>query len=80
MKLKATKKPISVYAVQWTGDNLDEIKEFDKDAFFFKQLVIPTLEGNHLAIIGDYIIKGIAGEFYPCKKDIFEKTYDFEKA
>src|SRR5574344_827815 len=38
MKLKATKKPISVYAVQWTGDNLDEIKEFDKDAFFFKQL------------------------------------------
>nr|DAR92605.1 MAG TPA: PGDYG protein [Bacteriophage sp.] len=39
-------------------------------------LVIKTLEGNHLANIGDYIIKGVAGEFYPCKPDIFEKTYE----
>lgn len=39
-------------------------------------LVIKTLEGEHIANIGDYIIKGIKGEFYPCKPDIFEKTYE----
>lgn len=39
-------------------------------------LVIRTLEGEHLANIGDYIIKGVKGEFYPCKPDIFEMTYD----
>jgi len=40
-------------------------------------LYIKTLEGTHLARQGDYIIKGIKGEFYPCKPDIFEATYDF---
>ena len=39
-------------------------------------LVIKTLEGEHLASIGDYIIKGVKGEFYPCKPDIFEQTYE----
>lgn len=39
-------------------------------------LVIKTLEGEHIATIGDFIIKGVNGEFYPCKPDIFEKTYD----
>jgi hypothetical protein len=39
-------------------------------------LIIKTLEGEHLASIGDYIIKGVKGEFYPCKPDIFEQTYD----
>ena len=39
-------------------------------------LVIKTLEGEHLANIGDWIIKGVAGEFYPCKPDIFDKTYE----
>jgi len=38
-------------------------------------IIIETLEGNHLASEGDYIIKGIQGEFYPCKPDIFEETY-----
>ncbi len=38
-------------------------------------LLIPTLEGDHLAKEGDWIIKGVAGEFYPCKNDIFFKTY-----
>jgi hypothetical protein len=40
------------------------------------ELTIPTLEGNHIAKHGDYIIKGVNGEFYPCKPDIFIKTYD----
>ena len=39
-------------------------------------LVIKTLEGEHLANIGDYIIRGVCGEFYPCKPDIFRKTYE----
>lgn len=39
-------------------------------------LIIRTLEGEHIASIGDYIIRGIKGEFYPCKPDIFEKTYE----
>lgn len=39
-------------------------------------LVIKTLEGKHIASIGDYIIRGVAGEFYPCKPEIFEKTYE----
>lgn len=40
------------------------------------ELTIPTLEGNHLARHGDWIIKGVSGEFYPCKPDIFEATYE----
>lgn len=39
-------------------------------------LIIKTLEGEHIASIGDYIIKGVKGEFYPCKPDIFNKTYE----
>lgn len=40
------------------------------------ELTIPTLEGNHVAKHGDYIIKGVKGEFYPCKPDIFHMTYE----
>lgn len=39
-------------------------------------IIIPTLEGDHRADPGDWIIKGVAGEFYPCKPDIFEATYE----
>lgn len=38
--------------------------------------IIPTLEGNHRADLGDWIIRGVKGEFYPCKPDIFEETYE----
>ena len=41
-----------------------------------KGMKIPTLEGGMTASMGDYIIKGIQGEFYPCKPDIFEATYE----
>lgn len=41
-----------------------------------KLIVIRTLEGDHTAIRGDWIIKGVKGEFYPCKPDIFEATYE----
>lgn len=39
-------------------------------------LVIKTLEGDHIASPGDYIIQGVQGELYPCKPDIFEQTYE----
>lgn len=41
-----------------------------------RHLIIHTLEGDHRADIGDFVIKGIKGEFYPCKPDIFWKTYE----
>ena len=40
------------------------------------EITIPTLEGDHVAKHGDFIIKGVQGEFYPCKPDIFEQTYE----
>jgi len=40
------------------------------------EITIPTLEGDHIARHGDWIIRGVNGEFYPCKPDIFEKTYE----
>ena len=71
------KKPVVVEAVQWTGNNREEILSFSTMAFFDgDDLKIHTLEGDHLALIGDYIIKGVHGEFYPCKEDIFRKTYE----
>ena len=74
------KKPVVVEAVQWTGENHAEMCEFiDPEVFEIKPkegLIIHTLEGNHHASPGDYIIKGVNGEFYPCKPDIFAKTYE----
>ena len=77
---KATyvKKPIYVEAVQWTGNNVSEVDNFINHAILCenKELIIPTLEGDMRVSIGDYIIKGIKGEFYPCKPDIFRETYN----
>jgi hypothetical protein len=75
-----TKKPVTISAVQWTGSNKVEIEEFfdgnDKGEFKGDGLFISTLEGTMRASKGDYIIQGIEGEFYPCKPDIFDKTYN----
>ena len=87
MIIKATKKPVTIEAVKWDGENSEEIIAFCGDSAFTavesqmgqtetEELYIKTLEGNHHASIGDYIIKGVKGEFYPCKPDIFENTYD----
>lgn len=78
---KYRKKPVIVEAVIWTGNNIDEVKELAKSAveniiFVDNNLYIETLEGNMNVSVGDYIIKGIAGEFYPCKPDIFKETYE----
>ena len=80
MAKKYVKKPVVIEAVQWDGNNKVEIQRFmhcylDENTIW-QTLTIPTLEGNHIASVGDYIIKGVKGEFYPCKPDIFWQTYD----
>lgn len=75
------KKPVEVEAVQWDGTNETEIvlfmgSMFRKNPINCYELQIQTLEGLMTARVGDYIIKGIKGEFYPCKPDIFEATYE----
>lgn len=75
--MKYRKKPVTIEAVRWTGDNRKEIHDFCSDAYTVDcSLYIKTLEGVHIARAGDYIIKGVHGEFYPCKPDIFEETYE----
>jgi len=77
---KYIKRPVVIEALEWTGENVDEIYDFmswrnvsHDDRYGLK---IHTLEGEHHASIGDMIIKGVAGEFYPCKPDIFLLTYE----
>lgn len=87
---KYRKKPVVVEALQFDGENYAEIfnwmsgiHEFgdyslispDEPGFFIK-----TLEGEHKCSVGDYVIRGIKGEFYPCKPDIFEQTYEAYEA
>lgn len=79
------KKPVIIEAIQFidTTDRIIEIQEFvgrdlridyaDPKNPIMK---IETLEGTMNASVGDFIIKGVNGEFYPCKPDIFEKTYE----
>jgi len=83
MVKRYTKKPVTIEAVQWKGDNRKDIWDFCTLAYFntdFEtgdlRLMIQTLEGTMEASVGDYIIKGIKGEFYPCKPDIFLLSYD----
>ena len=75
--MKYRKKPVVVEAVQFTG-NFDEIEKFVGGDAEFRggTLVVATLEGAMRAWPGDFIIKGVQGEFYPCKPDIFEATYE----
>ncbi len=82
------KKPVVIEAEQFTGDNIDAVLDFVGDMATCPEgksmakdqgLIIRTLEGDHHASVGDWIIKGVAGEFYPCKPDIFEATYELAK-
>ena len=90
--MKYRKKPVVIEAIQLNENNFEEVESFigcEKGAFrhytneqrFLSKtkpegLNIKTLEGLMLASIGDYIIKGVKGEFYPCKPDIFLMTYE----
>lgn len=80
--MKYRKKPVVVEAIQLTDENLLEVKEWCNGELVPNaetsgyNLYVSTLEGIMRADINDYIIQGVAGEFYPCKPDIFEKTYE----
>ena len=76
--MKYRKKPVVIEAIQWTGSNLKDVIEFLGGESWMngRDLIIKTLEGDLHASVGDFIIRGVAGEFYPCKPDIFEKTYE----
>lgn len=77
------KKPVVIEAIQFTDESKDRCFNFVRcncypqhDEKGAPVLKIQTLEGDMIASIGDYIIKGVKGEFYPCKPDIFLATYD----
>jgi len=81
--MKYRKKPVVIDAWEFTEKNKDsvfnEITCSNKYADFKNGkpvIVISTLEGDMTAELGDYIIKGVKGEFYPCKPDIFKATYE----
>ena len=88
--MRYQKKPIVIEAIQFTGKNWIDICEFvgednyklpdrtckDYEEGLFTYIYIVTLEGDMKANIGDYIICGVKGEYYPCKPDIFEQTYE----
>lgn len=88
MTVFARKKPVVIECVKWTGENSVAVKDFCGDKVRFVPDVvlgcsvaaIKTLEGIMSATPGDIIIKGVNGEFYPCKPDIFEKTYELVDA
>lgn len=83
MALHYRKKPYVIEAMQLNFSNRDAIIEFAKGHItlswrdgYLEGAFIDTLEGGVYATYGDYIIKGVDGEFYPCKPSVFEKTYE----
>lgn len=76
--MKFRKKPVVIEAVQYDGSNATEIAEFVGDSYISNRRVpvIGTLEGEMSVTSGDWVIQGVQGEFYPCKPDIFEATYE----
>lgn len=81
--MKYRKKPVIVDVFCFDDDkkSFDSAKKFTKGNFHYDyqhnpHCYVETLEGAHYVTKGDFIIKGVAGEFYPCKPDIFKKTYE----
>lgn len=79
---KFRKKPVEIEAIQFNGFNFGVITDWMSGitgvhpSCYKETMVIETLEGDMVANVGDFIIKGVKGEFYPCKPDIFYATYD----
>ena len=84
------KKPVVVEAMEWTGENFDALYTWGNPRGGTitakivqagagedpSKLAIETPEGDMIANVGDWIIRGVKGEFYPCKPDIFAMTYE----
>ena len=83
---KFVKKPVVVEAIQLTDESIIEIIKWTTDYISIEidtdendniiGMIIPTLEGAMKASMNDYIIKGVQGEFYPCKPDVFNMSYE----
>ena len=92
MVQKYTKKPVTIEAIQWTPETMDEaltwmpsnrlvirvlgMEDSNDSLQWTHEYSIQTLEGDMKISDGDFIIKGVKGEFYPCKPDIFYATYN----
>lgn len=63
---------------KWNGDDISGCGKCEKPMYLHGKC--PTLEGHHIVCPGDWVIKGVKGEFYPCKPDIFEMTYEVANA
>lgn len=84
--MKYRKKAVVIDAVQWHGGNLPECMHFLGESFMGQRqerrpgganvIMIKTLEGQHIASLNDFLIRGVKGEHYPCKPDIFAATYE----
>ena len=87
--MKYRKKPVVVEAFQFDGDFNDRngnyyvpewaVKGLKREYFTFEDsgdLYVNTLEGTMVVSVGDYIIKGVQGEFFPCKPNVFHATYE----
>lgn len=88
---KYRKKPVEIEAHRFLTNNESDDRHMDDLVAWINEdanddptahhdgtsIFIETLEGTMRADVSDYIIKGVQGEFYPCKKDVFEATYDF---
>lgn len=85
------KKPVEIQAIRWTGSNTSEVIDWIRSAASCGvipvksdgeqghvpgYIAVETLEGTMRAAVGDWIIRGIKGEMYPCKPDIFYATYE----
>ncbi len=81
--MKYKKKPVIIDAIKYDGSKhsysligkMGDIKRYQHPSQGDEFQII-TLEGEHTCSVGDYVIKGIKGEFYPCKPDVFEMTYE----
>jgi hypothetical protein len=77
--VKYRKKPVVIEAIQYTGSNANEVLKWASLAYLIEKaggIEIETLEGVMRASPGDWVIRGVRGELYPCKPDIFEATYE----
>ena len=84
--IKVKKKPVEVEAFQLTEEMLTSVVPYSVVCISFcrrvlengQEFKVETLEGTMTAYVGDWIIKGVKGEIYPCREDIFEETYEYK--
>ena len=78
---KYRKRPVVIEAMRWDGTHagVAALEAWSEGAVHLAEtgvVVVDTLEGFMVPVADDFIIKGVAGEFYPCKPDIFEQSYE----